>query len=120
MDIDKLAYCGLTCHNCPIHLATMEIDKEKQARMKIRIAKTVREHYGTPAIPEDITDCDGCKANTGRLFSGCLDCKIRNCAQGEGNLTCAHCTEYPCDELEKFFIYEPRAKNNLDSIKSRM
>ena len=49
----------------------MEADKEKQAKMRIQIAKKVCEHYSTPTMPENITDCDGCKANTGRMFSGC-------------------------------------------------
>lgn len=120
MDIAEVAYCGLTCHSCPILLATLEGDKEKQAKMRILIAKTVRERYGTTTMPEDISDCDGCKANTGRLFSGYTGCKIRNCAQDKGCLTCAHCAEYPCDELKKFFMNEPQAKNNLDRIKSRM
>ena len=120
MDIDKLAYCGLTCDVCPIFLATRETDKEKQEKMRVQIADFVSKHYGTITKPEDITDCDGCKANTGRLYSGCIGCKISKCAQDKGCLTCAHCTEYPCDKLEKFFVNDPTAKNNLDNVRSSM
>ncbi len=117
MNKDKLSYCGLICESCPIHLATIEPDKTKQTDMRAQIAKTIRDLYGTPTTVEDVTDCDGCKANTGKLFSGCSGCKMRHCAQERGYATCAECPEYPCDELARFFKSEPNAQINLDSIK---
>jgi len=38
--------------------------------------------YGVNLQLKDITDFDECKANTGRLFSGCLYCEIRKCIRG--------------------------------------
>lgn len=121
MEIDKLlAYCGLTCSSCPIYLATRETDKEKQARMRIEIAKFINEHYGMAIKPEDINDCDGCRILSDKLYSGCNQCEIRKCAQDRGCLTCAHCSEYPCDKLQTLFNSEPSAKVRLDELRKSL
>ena len=121
MNVRQLtAYCGLTCDNCPIYLATREPDKAKQAQMRVEIAALITQHYGTPVRPEDVTDCDGCRAHTGRLFSGCSTCEIRRCAEAKGCLTCAHCEQYPCETLTTFFATEPGAKAMLDGIRKQL
>jgi hypothetical protein len=121
MGVDKLlAYCGLKCGSCQIYLATRETDKEKQAKLRVQIAEFISEEYGITIKPRDVTDCDGCRASSGRLYSGCSKCEIKKCAQEKDCLTCAHCIEYPCDKLRKFFITDPNAKSHLDDIKSSM
>ena len=121
MEIKKLtAYCGLTCDSCPIYLATRESDQEKQTKMRIQIAEFASERYNTIFMPDDITDCDSCRTQSGRLYSGCSHCDIRKCAQEKGYLTCAHCSEYLCDQLQKFFVTDPSAKNHLDDIRSNI
>jgi hypothetical protein len=75
-----IAYCGLLCDSCPIHLATLEKDIAQQAKIRVEIAKQLAKIYGTTPKPEIITDCDGCKVSNGRLFTGCIDCNIRKCA----------------------------------------
>ncbi|MCJ7813327.1 DUF3795 domain-containing protein [bacterium] len=121
MEINKLtAYCGLTCDSCPIYLATRENDQEKQKEMRIQIAEFASKYYGTILESGDITDCDGCTTRSGRLYSGCSQCEVRKCAQKKDCLTCAHCPEYPCDPLQKFFVAEPDAKSNLDHIRKCM
>ena len=74
---EKVAYCGLTCHDCGIYLATREKDEEKKRKMRADIVEQIKEHYGLDCKLEDVTDCDGCKSNKGRLFSGCSKCEIR-------------------------------------------
>ena len=121
MEVDKLlAYCGLECGGCQIYLATRETDKEKQAKMRVQIAEFINEEYDISIKPKDVTDCDGCRASSGRLYSGYSKYEIRKCAQEKDCLTCAHCIEYPCDKLQKFFITDPSAKSHLDDIRSRM
>jgi hypothetical protein len=115
---EQMAYCGLKCDGCPIYLATREADPEEQAKKRTQIAEFASEHYDMPLSPEDITDCDGCRTSSGRLFSGCRKCEIRKCARHGGCPTCAHCAEYPCDILQKFFLSDPGAKNCLDDIRS--
>ena len=117
---EMIAYCGLVCQTCPIYLATREENKEEQARMRVEISRRCKEQYGMKYEPEDITDCDGCRTEGGRLFSACKDCAIRNCARQKGVETCAHCTDYVCGKLEAFFATDPAGKACLDEVRSRI
>jgi hypothetical protein len=101
-------------------LATREENKKEQARMRVEISRRCKEQYGMKYESEDITDCDGCRTEGGRLFSACKDCAIRNCARQKGIETCAHCTDYVCGKLEAFFATDPAAKTSLDEVRSRI
>jgi len=113
-----LAYCGLVCQTCPIFLATRTEDREEQARMRSEIARLLNEHYGMKYEIEDITDCDGCPREGGRLFSASQNCSIRECARQKGFENCAYCSEYVCERLEVFFATDSAAKARLDDIRS--
>ena len=119
--MDKvISCCGLICETCPIKLATKEKNKEKQYEMRADIARQIKEHYGEEFKPEDVTDCDGCKTEGGRLFSGSKNCHMRKCARQKGFENCAHCDEYACERIEKFFATDPDAKARLDAIKREL
>jgi hypothetical protein len=111
---EMIAYCGLDCQICPIYLVAREKNKEKQKKERKEIVRLIKEHYGLDFNLEDITDCDGCVSETGRLFSACKDCPIRNCARKKKLESCAHCENYICRTLEEFFVKEPDAKICLD------
>lgn len=113
-----IAYCGLTCHSCPIFLVTREQNQKKKREMRAEIARQINALYKEKMKAEDITDCDGCKTENGRLFSGCKNCQIRKCARQKGVENCAYCDEYACESLEKLFNTEPDAKKRLDEIKN--
>jgi len=115
---EMIAYCGLVCHTCQILQVTREEDSEKKAQMIAEIVEQCKKHYGVEHKPEDITGCDGCLTENGRLFSGCKDCQIRKCAKAKGIESCAYCNEYPCEKLEKFFVTEPDAKRRLEQIRN--
>lgn len=112
-----IAYCGLACDSCPIHLATLEEDISRQLIMRESIAEQCSKNYGMNLQPVDITDCDGCAANTGRLFSGCLNCEIRKCASQKNVESCAYCSDYACERLEKQFSYDSSAQTRLEEIR---
>jgi hypothetical protein len=113
-----IAYCGLLCDRCPIHLATLETDKSKQAAMRIEIAAICNEKYGMSLKAADVNDCDGCRAGTGRIFSGCMACEIHKCAEQKNLENCAACSDYPCEILERFFHDDPDAQGRLEAIRS--
>jgi hypothetical protein len=113
-----ITYCGLVCDTCPIHLATLETDISKKVKMRISIAEELSKIYGTIPEPKIITDCDGCKTNNGRLFTGCIDCKIRKCAIQKNITNCAYCGDYPCDNLKKHFTFDPASKERLEKIQN--
>jgi hypothetical protein len=113
---NTLSYCGLVCQSCPIHLATLEHDLERQLTMRADIAEQCNKLYGTALKAYDVNDCDGCKAPTGVLFSGCRNCKIRICARQKSIDNCACCESYACEKLKEHFQLDPEAKNRLDEF----
>ena len=115
-----MAYCGLVCQTCPIYVATRKEDRKEQARMRAEIAQLCKEQYGMKYEPEDITNCDGCQTEGGRLFSACKNCPIRNCAKQKELENCAYCREYVCERIEAFFTVESTAKTRLDGVRTNM
>ncbi|MFP4082491.1 MAG: DUF3795 domain-containing protein [Candidatus Aminicenantes bacterium] len=113
---EGISYCGLICQGCPIYWATREEDKEKKEKMRAEIARICKEQYGEELKPDDITDCDGCRTEKGKLFSASSKCQIRKCAREKGLENCAYCRKYPCENLKVFFASEPEAKTRLDLI----
>ena len=111
-----LAYCGLACETCPIHLATLEKNDSVKTSMRNEIAEQLARIYKTTAKPEIISDCDGCKAIDGRLFTGCIDCEIRKCAMLKKVVNCAYCNDYACDKLNRHFAVDPGAQARLEEI----
>ena len=116
---EMIAYCGLICQTCPLYLATRQTDTEEQTRMRKEIVRRCREHYGMNIDLADVTDCDGCRTEDGRLFSGCKKCSIRNCARAKGLENCAYCADYACERLEEHFTKDPTARIRLDQTRSR-
>jgi hypothetical protein len=114
---EMIAYCGLNCAGCPIFLATVEPDVQKQKGMRIEIARLCREHYGMEIRVEDVTDCDGCHSETGRLFSACVKCEIRSCARERKLESCAYCADYGCQKLQKLFATDASAKPRLEELR---
>jgi len=114
---DMLSYCGLTCKTCPIYLATRQENKEEQAHMRAEIARQCEEHYGIRYRLEEITDCDGCRTEGGRLFPASKNCLIRKCAREKKLESCAHCPAYACEKLKIFFMKDPGAKKRLDEVR---
>ncbi len=113
-----IAPCGLACHTCPIFLATRAEKDEERLAMRREIARVCREKYGIDYRPEDITDCDGCPADEGRLFPTCARCPIRACVRERRLDGCASCPEFACDKLTVFFETEPGARDRLERLRS--
>ena len=119
-----ISYCGMTCHTCPIYVATRERDDQKKRRMRVEIARQIKKIYGTECKTEDVGDCDGCKSEDDRLFAGSKNCRIRKCARPKRIENCAHCTKYPCKTLEKHFANYPEdgklIRERLDQIRNKL
>jgi hypothetical protein len=88
--------------------------------MRVEIAEQIRKLYGQECKPDDVTDCDGCRTESGRLYSACKKCLIRECAGNKAIENCAHCSEYACAKLEKLFVTDPEAKTRLDVIRAAL
>ncbi|HPF51767.1 MAG TPA: DUF3795 domain-containing protein [Draconibacterium sp.] len=112
-----LAFCGLQCDTCPIFLATIEKDRSKQLEMRTSIARKCNELYNMQLQLGDVNDCYKCKSNERSLFTGCLKCEIRKCADGRGIESCAFCPDFACSVLEDHFLLDLSAKTRLTQIR---
>ena len=108
-----IAFCGLICSECPAFLATQkDSDAERKA-----VAEQWSKTFNHEVNPADI-NCDGCTSEVGRLFTHCTVCEVRKCSKEKHVENCAHCDEYPCDNLSSFFTMAPNAKTTLEEIRS--
>jgi len=115
----SISYCGLNCDTCSIHLISRETDPSIKQKMINDIVHACREYYNIEYKYEDINGCDGCKFTNGILFPGCLNCKIRECANLKGVDNCAYCMDYACNNLSEMFKLDPSAKERLDKIREQ-
>ena len=113
---EMVAFCGLNCRTCPIYLASNETDEAKKNDLKTSVMYECKEYYGIDYSIQDINDCDGCRSLTGRIFSGCSKCPVRECAIERGIENCVFCEEYTCKKLNELFKVAPEAKKCLDII----
>ena len=112
--MDKMiAYCGLTCTDCPAYIATQANDRVELER----VATMWREEFNSPAITADSIMCDGCLVG-GHKCSHCHECEMRACAMALNLANCAHCNDYACEKLEGFFGFAPEARIVLDGIRT--
>ena len=114
--MDKMiAYCGLICTECPAYLATQANDRAELER----VAAMWREEYNAPNITVESVICDGCIVG-GHKCGHCAECDIRACAMALNVANCAHCADYTCEKLEKFFGFVPGARGVLDEIRQSL
>ena len=112
--MDKIiAYCGLVCSDCPAYIATQADDRAALER----VAAQWREEYNAPDTTVESVICDGCLADDARHCGHWYDCEIRACGAARGLVNCAHCADYACEKLERFFGFAPDARPVLDEIR---
>lgn len=100
------AFCGLNCSTCPIYSATRVSDPAERQMKRAEIAAEIRTRYGKDFTEDQITDCDGCRSDTGKLFSGCSECEVRKCAKERNVESCAFCPDYACEKLRGLMLSE--------------
>jgi len=110
---DIVSICGLQCSECGAYLATLNNDDKKRRE----VAELWSKEYGANIRPEDI-NCESCLSDSENVFSHPKVCEIRKCGKEKGVVNCAHCSEYACEQLEKFLGMVPDAKRRLDQIKA--
>ena len=114
--MDKMiAYCGLVCTECPAYIATQANDREQLEK----VATQWSVEYNATLTADDCM-CDGCLSTTGHHIGHCDECKIRACAIEKNVRNCAHCLDYPCDELTGFFSFAPQAQATLEQIRQNL
>lgn len=113
---NPIAFCGLDCSACPAYIATQADDQEGLRRT----AESWSQGLGIPIKPEDCI-CDGCQPQEGARVGGYLnECPMRACAMERTYPNCAHCPDYACENLAKFWGQSTESKAKLDSIRERL
>jgi hypothetical protein len=110
-----IAYCGITCSECPAYIATQKNDDALRAET----ARKWSEMFKADIQPADI-NCDGCPSDSGRVFNYCAVCEIRKCAREKKAATCAACPDYSCEKLDKFLAQVPEARKTLEELRKAM
>jgi len=107
-----VAFCGIVCTKCPAYIATQRDDDRERRKVAEQWSKT----FNADITPESI-NCDGCLSSDGTIFNYCAVCEIRTCGMDKDVENCAHCEEYACEKLSKWFKEVPQAKRTLDGIR---
>jgi hypothetical protein len=110
-----ISMCGLDCSGCGAYLATQSNDDEQRKK----IAEEWTKAYHADLKPGDI-NCDGCTSGSDRIFQYTRVCEIRACGIKHNVNNCAHCPEFACEKLAKFFQIAPQAKKNLEEIRKTL
>lgn len=109
-----IAYCGLTCSECPAYQATQTGDP---AALEAVAARWRVEYHAAGITVKDVI-CDGCVVE-GRHCAHWSECDIRACGQARGVANCAHCADYAtCPKLVRFFGFVASAKATLDGVRA--
>ncbi len=108
-----IAYCGLDCEKCDARKATLENDDA----LREKVANLWSELNGVEITPEMI-NCEGCRADGLKTPFCDRLCPIRQCALGNGNETCGHCSEMDnCNTVGMVISNNSDALNNLKTYK---
>lgn len=110
-----IAFCGIECTSCPAFIAYKTDDDE----LRKKTAEDWSKAFGAD-IPFETINCVGCLAPSGVKINYCQECEIRKCASEKEVKNCAHCSDYVCDKLNKWFVNAPDAKKRLDEIHQNM
>lgn len=114
--MDKMiSYCGISCSDCGAYKATKNNDDKKRRE----VARQWSVEYKADIGPEDI-NCEGCLSTGKRVFNHCNVCEIRKCGIERKVVNCAHCKDYACEKIERFFEMVPDNKKTLDEIKANI
>ena len=107
-----IAYCGLTCTECPAYIAARKDDDN----LRKKTAEEWSKQFNTEIKPEDV-NCDGCLVTDGRHIGYCAMCEIRKCGMEHAVENCAHCADFECEKLTAFLDQVPAARARLEGVR---
>ncbi len=110
-----VAVCGLICTDCPAYVATQANDRAALEQ----VAAQWRQIFNAPNITVESVICDGC-LDGGRKCGHCAECDIRACGMARAVANCAHCPDYGCEKLQRFFGFAPEVRATLDEIRGSL
>lgn len=107
-----ISCCGLNCAGCEARIAYLTNDDE----LRIKTAEKWRAQYNASEITPEMINCAGCR-EAGVKIGHWSECKIRQCADSKGFITCAECDQLEkCELVAPIFKFVPEALTNLKSL----
>jgi len=97
---DLIAKCGANCNRCPSYKKNLVTAQDRQ-----RCSDGWHKYLGFRLSPEKLLCCDGClvanEMKPVRYYRS--GCRIRKCAERNSAQTCAHCSEFPCEDVRRMW-----------------
>jgi len=109
-----VAFCGITCTECPAFIATQQDDDAKRRQ----VAEEWSEVYNNEIRPEQI-NCNGCLPGLG-VHQQLHFCEVRKCGIEKAFQNCAYCVDYKCEKLRGLLEQIPQAKKTLEEIRQHL
>ena len=105
--------CGCNCGRCPSYKENLQTDEDRQ-----RCSDGWYKYLGIRLSPGKLRLCDGCQAPDDENPVRYQNCYVRKCVIRNGVETCAHCSEYPCEDVKN--LHEIQRAGARDRITVRL
>lgn len=96
---DLFSKCGNTCSSCPSFKSNLQTTEDRK-----RCSAGWERYLNIKLSPEKLRACDGCQFPDCKKPTRYLNCRVRRCAVFNDVLTCAHCSAYPCGDIQSFTL----------------
>jgi hypothetical protein len=110
---DLFSKCGCNCGRCPSYKENLQTDEDRQ-----RCSDGWFKYLGFRLSPGKLRLCDGCQTPDDENPVRYLNCSVRKCAVRNGVETCAHCSEYPCEDVKN--LHEIQRADAKERIAARL
>jgi hypothetical protein len=111
---DLFSKCGYNCGRCPSYRVNLKTADDRK-----RCSDGWFKYFGFRLTAPKLRSCDGCQTPNSENPLLYISCRVRKCAQRNGAKTCAHCSAFPCEDVNQVGNAEnlrERIENRLESV----
>lgn len=114
---EEIAACGLLCHECSIYKACSDREMAKKVRAWFVAEGFVTEAKSIEEFMDEGPYCLGCHGD--RLEHWSPTCWIlRCCVDEKGFDRCSECSDFPCDDMERWSKGDESYTGALERLKA--
>lgn len=93
---DFFSKCGYDCLRCPSYKKNIKTVEDRR-----RCSEGWHRYHGFRLTASKIRPCDGCQTPDEKKPLLYVSCRVRKCAGRNGVRTCAHCSAFPCEDVNQ-------------------
>ena len=108
----EVGACGHYCASCLDYRALAENDDGLRRQVAVAIKKEMNRN-----VPLNQVGCEGCWGNIHNAWTASLACRIRQCVEAKGFVTCAKCHEFSCAIYLAQFAENSQNADNIRAIR---